>query len=358
MKKVRESNFELLRCMLMLMVVLVHYNNSAMGKAFSYVTEGSINYYFTYFMESLAIIGTNGFVLLTGYFSWKKESASLRKPVGLLMYVVAYNLLFFVLRLLIIKEPFSLIAFIFSFVPANWYIVLFVVLLLLSPYLNEVIRHMSKQGYMTLLVLMFLLFSVWPTILDVAKELLGMSTVGMNTVAINGADNGYSIVNFVMLYMIGAFLSKYDVLKYNLKWDIIGYIIFSILIFLQEVLLCAGWSYANPFVICSTVCFFNIFRNMHFTSKLVNTISSASLGVFLIHTQYLISTYAWEKCNIKAACEGDALGLAVHMLMCCVLTYLLCTVLDIVGRKITNPVSKVLDKIPILTNCFIGPKVD
>ena len=42
MKKVRESNFELVRCILMLMVVFVHYNSSKMGKAFSYVTPGSI----------------------------------------------------------------------------------------------------------------------------------------------------------------------------------------------------------------------------------------------------------------------------------------------------------------------------
>ena len=96
MKKIRESNFELLRCILMFMVVLLHYNNEAMGKAFSYVVPGSWNYYFLYFVESLAIIGTNGFVLLTGYFSWKKDQASLRKPVGLLLYVIAYNLLFYI----------------------------------------------------------------------------------------------------------------------------------------------------------------------------------------------------------------------------------------------------------------------
>ena len=102
MKKVRESNLELLRCILMFMVVLLHYNADTMGKAFLYVTPGSINYYFIYFIESLAIIGTNGFVLLTGYFSWKKTKVSLRKPFGLLLYVVAYNVLFYVLNIVLL----------------------------------------------------------------------------------------------------------------------------------------------------------------------------------------------------------------------------------------------------------------
>lgn len=43
MKKIRELNFELLRCILMFMVVLVHYNSDLMGKAFLYVTPGTIH---------------------------------------------------------------------------------------------------------------------------------------------------------------------------------------------------------------------------------------------------------------------------------------------------------------------------
>ena len=108
---------------------------------------------------------------------------------------------------------------------------------------------------------MLLVFSVWPTVLDIANGVIGIETMGMNTVALNGADSGYTIVNFLMLYIIGAAIAKYDLFRYSLIWDLAGYILCSIILTLQEVILCAGWSYANPIVIGSTVCFFNIFNN-------------------------------------------------------------------------------------------------
>lgn len=356
MKKVRESNFELLRCIFMFMVVLVHYNNTSMGKAFLYVEPNSINQYFTYFMESLAIIGTNGFVLLTGYFSWKKEETSLRKPIGLLIYVAAYKVAFFFFNMILLKEPFSIKTFAFSFVPSNWYITLYVVLVLLSPYINILLKQLTKKSQLTLIVIMMLVFSVWPTVLDVAGGVIGMDTMGMNTVALNGADGGYTIVNFVMLYIIGATISQHDLLKHSLKWDLIGYILCSIILTVQELMLCAGWSYANPIVILSTVCFFNIFRKIHVSSNVINVISKASLGVFLIHTQPLICGYVWSKCGIETACQGSLLGLAVNMLICCIGTYVVCTLLDTFCRWLTTPVSKMLDKISflnrnIVTNC-------
>lgn len=348
MKKTRESNFELLRCILMFMVVLVHYNNDAMGKAFAYVTPGTLNYYFVYFMESLAIIGTNGFVLLTGYFSWKKTEVSLRKPVGLLMYVVAYNVLFYILRVFVLHEPFSLIGFVFSCIPRNWYIVLYVVLILISPCINVVVKKLNKKAYLSLLTVMFLVFSVWPTILDIVTGRFGIDTSGMNTIAMAGSSSGYSIVNFILLYMIGAAISKFDLLKYSIWWDVLGYLVCSAIICVQQIKVGFGWSYANPFVIISCVLFFNIFRKLHFSNKWINELSKASLGVFLVHTQYLVCGYAWSRIGILEACQGNVVGLVVHMIVTCVVTYLLCSIYDMICRWIAKPVSKILDKISIL----------
>lgn len=353
MKQVRESNFELLRCILMFMVVLVHYNSSKMGNAFSYVTQGSLNYYFVYLAESLSIIGTNGFVLLTGYFSWNQNKTSLRKPFGLILYVIAYKVMFYFLELLMLKEACMIKGILFSFIPTNWYIVLYVVLVLLSPYINCAIKDLSKKSFLTLLVIVFLLFSVWPTTLDVVETRLGIETMEINTVALNGASSGYSIVNFVMLYLIGAFISKFNILRYGKRWDVLGYLICTIFIFGQEVFLCAGWSYANPFVILSGIFFMNIFRKMHITSRAINYIAKASLGVYLIHTQDLIWGCFWSKFEIKAACQGTFASCVWNMILCCLLTYMLCAVLDIACRFITAPVSKLLDKISILNRNIV-----
>ena len=354
MKKIRESNFEVLRCIFMFMVVLVHYNAESMGKAFLYVQPNTINYYLVYFMESMAIIGTNGFVLLTGYFSWKKEKLSLRKPFGLLLYVVAYNVLFFVLDMLILGNPFSLRSFVFSFIPKNWYITLYVALVLISPFINRLLKTLSKKSLFVLVGLMFAIFSVWPTILDITNGMLGIDVSGMQTITLTSSGSGYSIVNFVMLYIIGAAISKFDLLKHHLMWDILAYVLFTCCIFLQQLKLCAGWSYANPFVILSCVAFFNIFRKIHIKSVFVNHFAQASLGVFLIHTKYIVSTYGWSLSGIESACQGHTVGLFVHMFLCCIITYILCSIFDMVCRWITNPISKRLNKIAILNKEFIS----
>jgi len=353
MKKVRESNFELLRCILMFMVVLVHYNNVDMGKALAYVTPGTLNYYFVYFMESLSIIGTNGFVLLTGYFSWKKEKVSLRKPFGLLLYVSAYGMLFYLINLVFFNEPFSMRSFVLNMIPRNWYITLYIVLMLISPAINIVIKNIKKEAYISLLIVMFLMFSVWPTIIDVVAGCFGINTSGINTISNIGSANGYSIVNFVLLYMIGAAISKLDILRYSIVLDILGYIVCSILICTQHIIVGYGWSYANPLVIVSCVLFFNIFRKIHLASRWINELSKASLGVFLIHTNYLVSGYAWSKIGIQQACQGGMVGLAVHMLVSCLITYVLCSLFDITCRWLTKPISKMLDKINCLKKTII-----
>lgn len=338
----------------MFMIVLVHYTNHKMGGAFSYVMPGSLNSYFLYFAQSLSIIGTNGFILLTGYFSWKTDQISLRKPLGLLLYVIAYKVLFYFLGIVILKEAFTIKGIISCFIPNNWFVVLYIVLILLSPYINCMIKNLNKHSFLTLLGILFLLFSVWPTVLVVAETSFSIDTIGLHTIAVSGASDGYSIVNFVMLYLIGAFISKFNALQYGNHWDVLGYLICTICIFVQEIFLGCGWSYANPFVILSAAFFMNIFRKIHISSRFINGVARASLGVFLIHTQYLVWNWFWEKLDIKAACQGTLMGCAWNMLWCCLLTYLLCTVLDMVCRSIATPVSKRLDKISILNKNIIG----
>lgn len=49
----RNSNIELLRIILMIMVITLHFNNGEMGGAFNLVQAGTLNFHFLYFLESL-----------------------------------------------------------------------------------------------------------------------------------------------------------------------------------------------------------------------------------------------------------------------------------------------------------------
>lgn len=354
MGKVRESNFELLRCILMFMVIILHYNLEGMGSAFSYVVPGTINYYFIYFIESMSIGATNVFVLLAGYFGWKsKDRMTLRKPIGLAIYVVAYNVLFCILNTVLLGHPISIWTIFFNLIPKNWYITLYVTLLILSPYINWMIPKISSKALDRLILLMFGLFAVYPTILDILSEKFMVVTSGMYPISMTTSLYGYSIVNFVMLYLIGAALSKQNLFQHSMKWDVLAYVVLTCVVFVQKIKLGAAWSYANPILIMSGIAFFNIFRKMHFTSKVVNILAKASLGVFLLHTQYMVCQYGWSFWNIPSACQGSLIGLGMHLLACCLVTYFVCTFFDMFCRCITRPVSKMLDKIPFLNKQII-----
>jgi len=136
-------------------------------------------------------------------------------------------------------------------------------------------------------------------------------------------------------------------------WDVLAYMVLTGIVFVQKIKLGAAWSYANPVLIMSGIAFFNIFRKMHFTSKIVNVLAKASLGVFLVHTQYMVCQFGWSFCNIPAACQGSLPSLMLHLFACCFVTYFACTVFDMFCRFITRPVSKMLDKIPFINKQII-----
>ena len=66
--KQRESNLELLRIIAMCGVIILHYNNPLIGKAFELVKDNTLNYWIIHFLESLFICSVNLFMVISGYF--------------------------------------------------------------------------------------------------------------------------------------------------------------------------------------------------------------------------------------------------------------------------------------------------
>lgn len=61
--KKRESNFELLKIILMLQILTLHYLSR--GLKGNIVLEDNINYYLIRFLESACIVAVNVFILIT-----------------------------------------------------------------------------------------------------------------------------------------------------------------------------------------------------------------------------------------------------------------------------------------------------
>jgi len=230
--KERDSNFELMRCVAMLMVIVLHFNNASMGGALRFIEPNSSGYYILHFFESITIPAVNAFIILYGYFDSRKNTRVIRKPVLLILFVVGYNLLFYFFGLASGIYIFSLRSFVSQLIPANYYVILYATLFLVSPYLNVILSKLSKIRFEQMLGLFIILFSLLPTLTDAAFDLVNINgIIGISPVGLHGADAGYTIINFMLLYLIGGYISRYYESKKSFFFYFGLYLISGTLIF-------------------------------------------------------------------------------------------------------------------------------
>lgn len=306
MKKTsRQANIELLRILAMFGIVLMHMMNH--GGAIDYAHEGIEGHYMTWFLFSPGMHSIDIFLLITGYFM-VKQKFSTWKVARLVTQVLFYSVLITLIFWTFFGADRSLKMLIYSILPIGsdfyWYPSMYVGLLLLSPVLNKLIYHLSKNQLKWLCILCFALVSVWPNILFFSSAL---NTAG-----------GVSISWFISVYFFGAYLRLYY--EPNYKWKLKMLISIGLLFllpitrFVLELLLktplgnlslfedlmwgySVFYNYSSILVTVTSVALFITFLNIKIESprisKLINVVAGASFGVYLIHDHAYIRDYLW-----------------------------------------------------------------
>lgn len=123
-----------------------------------------------------------------------------------------------------------------------------------------------------------------------------------------GYNSGYSVIHFVLMYMIARCIKLYESELLRVKsivW-ISGYIICTILIcvlYLMGIKWC--WDYSNPIVVLSSVCTFIPFLYKTYYNSIVNWVARGTLAVYIIQVtnpvlhvlrdvdNYLLNTYSY-----------------------------------------------------------------
>lgn len=166
MKKYRQSNIELLRIILILMIILLHYLNGSMGGALSHTNSDTVNFYFIHILESISIIAVNVFVLITGYFSYKKKSVQVPKIAKLVLIMIFWGITLSGITVLFIypqKFNFTLLKSILKSTTDQWFVVIYCILYLLIPYLNKLVNNISKKKLELLIAIGIFFFYFWPS---------------------------------------------------------------------------------------------------------------------------------------------------------------------------------------------------
>ena len=204
---IRQSNIELLRCVLMFMVVVSHFVDHNILEKNTPVELGGDNFIVSHLLNSLCICAVNCFVLISGYFTIK---LSLRRILLFLIPIAFYQFL-----LSVVFYPFNHSISISPF--RYWFVSPYVGLMLLSPLLNKGLEQLSWKGLRNIICVLLLLF-VLPVI------------------SVSG-QNGRNLFMFILMYLTGYYIRHYY--SKNSQWwrYCLLYMLFATLVFTEAFVL-------------------------------------------------------------------------------------------------------------------------
>lgn len=341
-KAERKTNIELLRILAIMGVIVLHYNNRDIGRALEYVIPNSLNYYLLVFLEAVSICSVDLFFIISGYFMANSNRRSIRKPIELIVQVIVYSVAGYCLGIVMTHKALSVTELLFHFIPANYFVIFYSILYFLSPFVNKMLRSIDGEGNKRLLFLSVLFFSVYCTLVQLLSNIFGKPMMGLDPIGLHGSDGGYNIVNFGLMYIIGAYIQMYGIAqKYRNRAKLLAVLLTCIVLLViwgivddcvPGILSKNAWIYCNPIVILEATVVFLLFLNLNIRhNRVINAFAASAFSVFLLHG-YLIT-----RTGIERFAGGNAFLMLAHLLGVTIVIYAACTLVHYIYRAVTVP---------------------
>lgn len=275
----RQSSFELLRILSMLMVLIVHIDGASLGlpSPSGDITEIASRDWWRIIVESFTIIGVNCFSLISGYFGIKASwRGALKFSATCLFYSVGVYVCFAAAGLTLWRwSKFADALMIFSHTDL-WYVPAYLGLYIISPLLNAGVEILSRRKlvFVVLAIVAFNLYFGW------------WWGASFN-------PTGYTIAQLVMMYMVGRYIGRYGLFSNDVRPRIYAIMFFVATgaIVVQSLYCDVLWTFAynSPFVMISSVAFFMCIGSLKINSRAINTLATSAFAVYLLHK----NPYIW-----------------------------------------------------------------
>ena len=321
--KVRNSNFELLRIIAMLFIVIWHISIHAQKGELA-----SHNY-----ILALTITGVNLFVLISGYFSIKLNWKNLLTLVGT---VAFYNLASIIFKWQITGATPRLGEIAGCFPPICnthwWFINCYFMLMLLSPIINIALEKATDKQYKyTLSILLFT---------SCISGFCFKNFINMT---------GYNTFHFITIYVLGNAIKKFHLpSRLSTKQFACTYILSTLCIFALSFFTSRTNFYNNPLIIISALSLFCLFANLDFKSKAVNYVATFMLPVYLLQDSSagtIIYKYLYQN-GLEMDFRGTEYAslIILYIIILSGSAFILDNIRRLVLDKPTGEISKFLDK--------------
>ena len=349
--KQRESNLDLLRGLCAVFVVFEHFCETSAHNAFGYTLNSSMPAHILLrLMYGIARTAVPVFFLLSGYLSINSQKQKLGKVINLFIMTGVYSFIpYFASCLnkwLDGEGTFSIYQMIRSVFPQNYYLYLFCALYTFSPFLNQALKNLSRKNYQRLCIILFLLFSLWSTLINTLNSIMGnMETTGWYFTSRTGTSMGFNIAIFTMMYIIGGYLHLYY--KPNKRRDVL----LSLVILLcstsittvgkiiTPTLAKAFLYYDSVFVILPAVAMMILFINIHVKqNKLITFMGVHTFGTFLIHgfANNCIEKLITIENVVSTGFTGAMLGVLIFVIGVYILVLFMTSILELIATPINK----------------------
>lgn len=326
----RLQNIELLRVVCMFFILIFHINLNVILRNDN--ASETLNY-IAIFLNTIVVVAVNCYVLISGFFGINIKLKSIGK---LLFQTEFYAILAIIIGCIFVGFSKGYITTLFPFKPSGlWFIPCYMTLYVLSPILNQII-NIPRLHICSILSLLIVSFSMY----------------------FWGGDSGLSILQLILMYLIGAYIRE-KMTSINRHKEIIITIIGVLVTFAISVVWIYNGhpysdktiiSYASPWVLLTSVSFFKLFLSLpDINCKIITTLSVSSLSVYLFHENSIVKEIVYIKPlrYLESLVQTDILFIFLIVLYA-VMLYIIVVIIDKVRVSWQSYFIKSLEKYKLL----------
>lgn len=297
----RLYGLDFLKIIAMIFIVGLHFNYRTDALTSFAFTDG--RFYPTSISEAIFYVSVDCFVMVTGYFDILKKKINVKRLVHLLFAVWFYSWAGLLVGLMAGVRP-SLNQLLMCALPFTtehyWFIDVYLILSLLTPFINKVIADVDQKGFKNILLVSLIVFSILPSFMPFASEIFSL-------------NGGANIVWFVILYLIGGYLRLYNPFeRVSSKKLILGFTGLSFITFtvklaaqMMAAFLFAGkhigggllYHHNSITIIAAAVLLFVVMQRLNMgdiTGRKISAVAACTFGVYLGHDHELFRMNFWQ----------------------------------------------------------------
>ena len=347
----RNSTIEILRILAIFIIIISHFSVHGEHEIGELLQSHFHNAVLLHFLRQ-GNLGTNLFILLTGYFMVRSSFHPLR-VLQLILQVWTTSVILYILVYLIEGLPIGTDTILYACFPilfqTYWFFTAYIVLLLFSVLLNGAIRQMSQKTYRLVLLFFVLFYSIAPFISRI---------ISLSHPEIRYVDYYSSVVIlFILLYLLGAYLRLYQFTvfrKHPLVRSALFFFAATLCLFLcvcfldldtarsalpavssnHDFLMLTLFERSSPLVLVQAVSLVVFFSSLPETRiPVINRISACVFGIYLLHDHPAVRPLLWTDL-LQAGKYGNSSFLLLHVCAIAALVFIVCLFIEMIRQLI------------------------